>query len=127
MCKTENVLCEVGLPTLTEIRDEKNDEDRIKDIDERKPPYQITNDKPEHLRRLCNETRITKTFLHTSGRIFGQMDIDERKVEKTPDYIRPPWYTDDGKNLDWSLCKMGKGTPNQTKYSAPNSKNSVNN
>jgi hypothetical protein len=32
---------------------------------------------------------------------------------KTPDYIRPPWYTDDGKSMDWSFCKMRKGTPNQ--------------
>jgi hypothetical protein len=27
--------------------------------------------------------------------------------------MRPPWYTDDGKSLDWSLCKMRKGTPNE--------------
>jgi hypothetical protein len=36
----ENVLCE------NERR--KHDEDRNKYIDERKPPYQITNDEPEH-------------------------------------------------------------------------------
>jgi disulfide oxidoreductase YuzD len=41
------------------------------------------------------------------------MDIDGRKAEKTPDYIRPPSYTDDGKSMDWSLCKMRKGTPNE--------------
>jgi hypothetical protein len=58
VCKTENVLCERR----------KHDEDRNKNIDERKPPYQIINDKPEHLRQLCNETRITKTLLHMSGR-----------------------------------------------------------
>jgi hypothetical protein len=31
---------------------------------------------------------------------LGRMDIDGRKVEKTPDYIRQPWYTDDGKSMD---------------------------
>jgi hypothetical protein len=41
------------------------------------------------------------------------MDIDGRKVEKTPVYIKPPWYTDDEKSMDWSLCKMRKGTPNE--------------
>jgi phage portal protein BeeE len=41
------------------------------------------------------------------------MDIDGRKVENTLDYIRSPWYTDDGKNMDWSICKMRKGTPNE--------------
>jgi hypothetical protein len=40
------------------------------------------------------------------------MDIDGRKVEKTPDYIRPSWYTDDGKSMDWSLCKIRQRTSN---------------
>jgi hypothetical protein len=34
-------------------------------------------------------------------------------VERTLDYIRPPWYTNDGKSMDLSLCKMRKGTPNE--------------
>jgi hypothetical protein len=38
------------------------------------------------------------------------MDIDGRKVEKTPDYKRTQWYTDDGRSMDWALCKMRKGT-----------------
>jgi hypothetical protein len=37
VCKTEKVLCEAGLPTLTEMRDENTD--RNKNIDEQKPPY----------------------------------------------------------------------------------------
>jgi hypothetical protein len=76
----------------------KHDEHWNKNIEEQKPPYQITNDKPEHLRRLCNGTRITKTLLRTSAKLLGQMDIDGRKVKKTPDYIRTAWwYTDDKK------------------------------
>jgi hypothetical protein len=35
------------------------------------------------------------------------------KVEKTPDYKRTPWYTDDGKSMNWSFCKMRKGTLNE--------------
>jgi hypothetical protein len=54
-----------------------------------------------------------KPFFKRVAELLGQMDIDGRKVEKTPDYMRPPWYTDDGKSLDWSLCKMRKGTPNE--------------
>jgi hypothetical protein len=67
MCKTENVLCEAGTNTNGNER-RKHDEEWNKNIDELKPLYQITNDKPVHLRRLCNETRITKTLRHTSGR-----------------------------------------------------------
>jgi hypothetical protein len=54
-----------------------------------------------------------KPFFKRAAELFGQMGIDGRKVDKTPDYIRLPWYTDDGKILDWSLCKMRKGTPNE--------------
>jgi hypothetical protein len=63
----------------------KHDEDQNKNIDERKPPYQITNDNPEHLQRLCNETRITKTLIHRAAVLLGQMNIHGTKVEKTSD------------------------------------------
>jgi hypothetical protein len=54
-----------------------------------------------------------KPFFIRAAEFLGQMNIDGRKVEKTPDYIRTPWYIDDGKSMDWSLCKMRKGTPNE--------------
>jgi hypothetical protein len=57
--------------------------------------------------------RSLKPFFIRPAELLRQMDIDGRKVEKTPDYIRPPLYTDNGKNMDWSLCKMIKGTPNE--------------
>jgi hypothetical protein len=47
-----------------------------------------------------------KPFFIRAAELLGQMNIDERKVEKTPDYIRTPWYTDNGKSMDWFLCKM---------------------
>jgi hypothetical protein len=54
-----------------------------------------------------------KLFFLRAAEPLGQMDIDgRRKVEKTPDYIRSPWYTDDGKSMD-CLCEMRKGTPNE--------------
>jgi hypothetical protein len=51
-----------------------------------------------------------KPFFIRAAELLGQKDIDLRKVE-TPDYIRTPWYTDNGKSMDWSLCKMRKRTP----------------
>jgi hypothetical protein len=102
-----------GITNFNENERRKHDEDRKRNIDERKPPYQITNDKPKHLRRLCNETRTPKPFLIRAAELLRQMDIDGRKLEKTPDHIKTPWYTDDKKNMDWSLCKMNKGTPNE--------------
>jgi hypothetical protein len=69
MCKTENVLCEAGLPTLTVMRD---DEDRNKNIDEQKPPYHTTNDKPEHAMKPGSP----KPFYIRAAELLGQMDID---------------------------------------------------
>jgi hypothetical protein len=57
-----------------------------------------------------------KPFLIRAAKLLGQMDIDERNVEKTPDYIGPPWYTDDRKNMNYPICKMKKGTPNEIFY-----------
>jgi hypothetical protein len=67
---------------------QKPNEDRNKNIDEQKPPYhyQITNDKPEHLRRLYNETQITKTLHHTSGSTSrsNENTLMEEKWRKLP-------------------------------------------
>jgi hypothetical protein len=41
-----------------------------------------------------------KPFFIRAAELLGQMDIDGRKMEKTSDYIRTPWYTDDGKSMD---------------------------
>jgi hypothetical protein len=54
-----------------------------------------------------------KPFFIRAAELLGQMGIDGRKMDKTPDYIRTPSYTEDGKSLDSSLCKMRKGTPNK--------------
>jgi hypothetical protein len=91
LCKTENVLCKAGLPTLTEMRDENTMKTGIR--------IMTNENHPTSLRRLCNETRITKTLLHNSGRISR---IDGRKEEKTSD------YTNDGKSIciDLSVKKM---------------------
>jgi hypothetical protein len=51
-----------------------------------------------------------KPFFIRAAELLGRMNIDGRKVEKSPDYIRPPWYTDDGKSMDWAIYKMKNGT-----------------
>jgi uncharacterized protein YmfQ (DUF2313 family) len=38
----------------------------------------------------------TKPFFIRLAELLGQMDIDGRKVKKTPAYIRTPFYNDDG-------------------------------
>jgi hypothetical protein len=79
----------------------------------KKPPFQITNDKQNIYDDYAMKPGSPKPFFVRVSELRGQLDIDGRKVEKTLDYIRPPWYTDDGKRMDWSLCKIKKGTPNE--------------
>jgi hypothetical protein len=55
----------------------------------------------------------SKPFFIQGAELPGQMDRDGRKMKETPGYIRTLWYTDDGKSMDWALCKMRKGTPNK--------------
>jgi hypothetical protein len=41
--------------------------------------------------------------------IFGNQVIDERKVEITPVYTRPPWLVDENKTIDLTMCAIPKG------------------
>jgi hypothetical protein len=78
---------------------QKHDEDRNENIEERKPLYQIQNDKPKHLRRLCNETQITKILLHKSGRISWTNGHRWKKNGENSRLYKTPSYTDDGKSI----------------------------
>jgi hypothetical protein len=72
----------------------KHDEDRNKNIDERKSPHQITNDKPNIFDYHAMKPGSPKPFFIQAAELLGQMDINERKVGKTLTYIKPPLYTD---------------------------------
>jgi hypothetical protein len=52
--------------------------------------------------------RSPKSFFIRAAEFLGQMDIDGRKMEKTPGYIKRPRTPTMGKVLDWSLCKIKK-------------------
>jgi hypothetical protein len=51
----------------------------------------------EHVSDNAMKPRSPKPFFIRAVEFLRQMHIDGRKVDKTPDYIRPPWYTADGK------------------------------
>jgi DNA-binding response OmpR family regulator len=113
VCKTENVLCEAGLPTLTEMRDENRMRTVIRIMTNKNHPTtsQMIN------QNIYNDYVMIpgspKPFFIRAAEHLRQIDIDGRKVEKTPDYTRPPWYANDRKSMNWSLCTMRKGTPNE--------------
>jgi hypothetical protein len=63
----------------------KHDENWNKNIDERKPTYQITNDKLNIYDDYAMIPGSTKPCYIRAAELRGQMDIDGRIVEKTPD------------------------------------------
>jgi hypothetical protein len=40
--------------------------------------------------------------------IFGNQEIEVRKVEITPAYTRPPWVVDENETIDLSICAIPK-------------------
>jgi hypothetical protein len=95
VCKTENVLCEARLPKLTEMRDEDTMKTGIRILTNENHPtrsQKINRNIYNDYAMKPGSSKI-KTLLHTSG-------SDGRKVEKNLNYIRPPWYTADGKCMN---------------------------
>jgi hypothetical protein len=113
VCKTENVICEAESPTLTEMRDENTMKTGIRILTNENHPTRSQMIYQNIYDDYAIKTGSPKPFFIRAAELLGRMNIDGRKVVKTPDYIRTPWYIDDGKSMDWSLCKMRKGTPNE--------------
>jgi hypothetical protein len=42
--------------------------------------------------------------------IFGNQEINVRKVETTPAYTRPPWLVDENETIVLTICAIPKGT-----------------
>jgi hypothetical protein len=41
-------------------------------------------------------------------KIFGNQEINVRKVEITPAYTRPPWLVDESETIDLTMCASPK-------------------
>jgi hypothetical protein len=44
---------------------------------------------------------------------FGKVQIDPRKIEKTPSHLRPPWIETTNNQYDLELCSIGRGASNE--------------
>jgi hypothetical protein len=83
--KTENALCEAGLSTLTEMRE----------LNTKMVATRILTNRDHPIRHFFMDSRIQGEYAKKAGtpqpifmeaiEIFGNHEIDERKVEITPD------------------------------------------
>jgi hypothetical protein len=98
--KAENILCEEGLPTRTEMRDEHTMKTGISILTNGNHPTRSQMINRNIYDDYAMKPELPKPFFIRAAELLGQMDIDGIKVEKSPDYIRTPtWYTDDGKGM----------------------------
>jgi hypothetical protein len=97
-----------GLQTLTGIRDENPMKTGIRILAKENHPTRSQMINRNIYDDYAMKPGSRKPFFIRAAELLGQMDIDGRKVEKTLDYIRTPWYTDDGKSKDWSPVNQRK-------------------
>jgi hypothetical protein len=56
------------------------------------------------------QTGNTETPIYVrASDTFGKLDIDPRKIEKTPHHHRPPWIETNIDRYDLELCSIGRG------------------
>jgi hypothetical protein len=113
ICRTENVLSEAGLPTLSEMRDLNNVKTTM---------GIITN--PRHsIRPFCVELKKTDEYAYKpttpkplfvgASDSFRNLQIDPRRIKKTPQYIRPLWININNQQYDFEVCTIGRRTSNE--------------
>jgi hypothetical protein len=51
-------------------------------------------------------------FVRAMG-YFGKLQIDIRKIERSPQYFRPPWMNINHNRFDYELCGIRRGASNE--------------
>jgi hypothetical protein len=89
ICTTENAFCEAGLLTLTEMRELNTTMVATGILTNR--DHLITRNYGEY----AMKTGTSQPIFMKAIQIFGNQEIDLRKIEITPAYTRPPWLVDE--------------------------------
>jgi hypothetical protein len=91
LCKTENALCEAGVPTLSEMRELNTANVGIKKIQTNvsHPIRHIFCDTKIHDEYVLKTITPAPIFARTAE-FLGKYNIDTRKIETTPTHSRAP-------------------------------------
>jgi hypothetical protein len=90
VCRTENALCEAGVSTLADMRN-------LNTI--------ITAKLDEYALRSA----APKPLFVRAMEYLGKLQIDTRKIERLPQYFRPPWTNIDHNRFDNELRAIRRG------------------
>jgi hypothetical protein len=109
----ENFLWEAGLSNLAELRELYNVKTTVRIITNPKHP----------IRRFCVDlnrtdgyayrTRTPKPLFVRASESFGNLKMDPRRIEQTPQYIRSPWISINNEQYDFELCTIGREASNK--------------
>jgi hypothetical protein len=58
--------------------------------------------------KYAMKTGIPQPILMKTIEIFGNQEIDVRKIEITSAYTQPPWLFDENKTIDLTMCAIPK-------------------
>jgi hypothetical protein len=101
VCLTENALCEAGVFTLAGMRNLYTTITAIR----------IINNPNHPIRPYClNPTKLEEYVL--AMEYFGKLEIETRKIERSPQYFRPLWTNIDHNWFDYELYAIRRGVSN---------------
>jgi hypothetical protein len=109
ICKTENALCETGLPTLTEMREINTKIVATRILTNSDHPIRHFFMDHKIQEEYAMKTSTTQPIFMKAIEAFGKQEIDVRKVETTPAYTRPPWLVNENETIDLTMCAIPKG------------------
>jgi hypothetical protein len=120
VCRTENALCEAEVFILADMRNLNTTITAIRFIS--KPnhsirPYCLN---PNELDEYAQRPAAPKPFFVRAMEHLGKLQIDTRKIERSPpQYFRPPWTNIDHNRFDYELSAKQRGASNE-RYQAEN-------
>jgi hypothetical protein len=92
-------------------------------IEQRENDYLIITNPRHPIRPLCVDPETTDEYAYRpatpkplfvkASETLGNLQIDPRRIEKTPQRIRQPWINTTNEQYDFELCKIGRGASNE--------------
>jgi hypothetical protein len=70
---------------------------------------------PTKLDEYALRPAIPKPLFVRAMELLEKLLIDTRKIERSPQYFRPPWTNIDHKRFDYELCAIRRGASNDSK------------
>jgi hypothetical protein len=100
VCRTENALCKAGVSTLADISNPNH-------------PIRSYCLNPTKLDEYALRSAAPKPFFVRAMEYFRILQIDTRKIKRSPQYFKLPWTNIDHNRFDYKLCAIRRGASNE--------------